>query len=114
MALQPDPLLRKYRLSLGVFVVGLILSGITAFPLLLEMRFVAARLDIVSSVPPSEYQGLRHWIAWVLQALETNHQRFPFLAYGTDWLAFGHLSIAVFFLRPFAKPLESDWVLRCG
>jgi len=29
-------------------------------------------------------------------------------------LAFGHLSIAVFFIRPLFKPLESDWVLQSG
>jgi hypothetical protein len=46
--------------------------------------------------------------------LEQVHRAFPFLAYGTDWLAFGHLCLAVFFVRPLFHPLESDWVLRCG
>ena len=107
-------LIVRYRISLGIFVLGLILSGLTAFPLLTELRLVAAALGIVN---PAEYQsltGLQHWIALVLFGLETVYARFPFLAYGTDWLAFGHLCIAVFFIRPFFKPLESDWVLKCG
>lgn len=107
------PLLR-YRFTLGFFVVGLILSGLTAFPLLTEMRLLASWLGITN---PADYQnltGLQHWIAYVLFALEQTDARFPFLAYGTDWLAFGHLSIAVFFIRPLFKPLESDWVLKCG
>ena len=56
-------LIVRYRISLGIFVLGLILSGLTAFPLLTELRLVAAALGIVN---PAEYQsltGLQHWIA---------------------------------------------------
>lgn len=109
-----QPLLRRYRLVLGSFIIGLILSGITAFPLLTELRLLAAWLGIVNPADYTSLTGLQHWIAYVLYGLEETHARFPFLAYGTDWLAFGHLCIAVFFIRPLWKPLESDWVLRCG
>jgi len=104
----------RYRLSLGVFIVGLILSGLTAFPLLTELRLVASVLGIANPADYAQLTGLQHWIARVLFALEQNARDFPFLAYGTDWLAFGHLCIAVFFIRPWFKPLESDWVLKCG
>ncbi len=104
----------RYRLILAFFVVGLILSGLTAFPLVTELRLLASWLGITHAADYPDLTGLQHWIAFVLFALEENNTRFPFLAYGTDWLAFGHLAIAVFFIRPFFKPLESDWVLRCG
>ena len=107
-------LLYRYRLSLGCFILGLISSGLTAFPLLTELRVLASWLGIAH---PENYQtltGLQHWIGFVLRGLETTSEKFPFLAYGTDWLAFGHLCLAVFFVRPIFKPLESDWVLRCG
>jgi len=107
-------LLLRYRLALGFFVCGLILSGLTAFPLLTELRILASWLGIDAPERYAEYQGLRHWIAYVLFGLEQTNAQFPFVAYGTDWLAFGHLAIAVFFIRPFFKPLESDWVLQCG
>lgn len=109
-----DTLLRRYRLSLAAFIVGLILSGITAFPLLTELRLLASWLGIANPAEYAQLTGLHHWIARVLFALEQNQRDFPFLAYGTDWLAFGHLCIAVFFIRPLFKPLESDWVLKCG
>lgn len=108
-----NPLLR-YRLVLGFFIVGLILSGLTAFPLLSELRLLASWLGITNAADYQNLTGLSHWIAYVLFALEESNTRFPFLAYGTDWLAFGHLSIAIFFVRPLFKPLESDWVLKCG
>lgn len=107
-------LLFRYRLSLGLFIVGLILSGVTAFPLLTELRLLASWLGIANPADYAQLSGLQHWIARVLFALEYNHTHFSFLAYGTDWLAFGHLCIAVFFIRPLFKPLESDWVLKCG
>ncbi len=100
----------RYRLTLGLFLVGLILSGLTAFPLLSELRLLASWLGMITNA--SDYQnltGLQHWIAYVLYGLEQTHAKFPFVAYGTDWLAFGHLCLAVFFVRPILKPLESDW-----
>lgn len=109
-----QPLLFRYRLCLGLFIIGLTLSGITAFPLLTEMRLLASWLGITNAADYQNLTGLQHWIAYVLFGLEETNARFPFLAYGTDWLAFGHLCIAVFFIRPLFKPLESDWVLKCG
>lgn len=111
--MNPNQLFR-YRLSLGLFIVGLILSGITAFPLLTELRLLASWLGIANAADYAQLTGLQHWIARVLFALEYIMVHFPFLAYGTDWLAFGHLCIAVFFIRPLLKPLDSDWVLKCG
>ena len=107
-------LLLRYRLVLGFFVIGLILSGLTAFPLLTELRLLASWLGITNPADYANLTGLQHWIAHVLFGLEQTAAHFPFLAYGTDWLAFGHLCIAVFFIRPLFRPLESDWVLQCG
>ena len=60
------------------------------------------------------YTGLAHWIAYVQLGLEETYARFPFFGYGTDWLAFGHLASAAFFIRPLFKPLDSDWVIKTG
>jgi hypothetical protein len=107
-------LLARYRLALGLFFIGLIVSGVTAFPLLVELRLLASWLGIDAPEHYAQDHGLRHWIGYVLTGLEHAHAHYPFLAYGTDWLAFGHLAIAVFFVRPFFRPRESDWVLQRG
>lgn len=109
-----ERLLRKYRLSLGIFVFGLIVSGLTAFPLQWELQVLGSLLGIESPERFSDYEGLRRWIAFVQYGLTRTYAQFPFLGYGTDWLAFGHLAIAIFFVRPMQRPLESDWVLKCG
>jgi len=39
---------------------------------------------------------------------------YPFLAYGTDWLAFGHFVIAVAFIGPLRDPVKNIWVIEFG
>jgi hypothetical protein len=90
----------RYRISLGIFIFGLAISGLTAFPLLHELRMLASLLNITDPEKYAQITGLRHWIGYVLSGLEQLHTKFPFLAYGTDWLAFAHLAIAIFFVRP--------------
>lgn len=111
---MPPALLSRYRWSLGLFITGLVLSGVTAFPLLTELRLIASWLGITDPHLWANYPGLLGWIAYVLRGLEVTYAKYPFFGYGTDWLAFGHLCIALFFVRPWLKPLDSDWVLKCG
>ena len=43
-----------------------------------------------------------------------SHEKYPFIAYGTDWLAFGHLMIALFFILPWRDPVRYEGVLWVG
>jgi len=36
------------------------------------------------------------------------------VAYGTDWLAFAHLVIALLFVGPFRDPVRNVWVIQFG
>lgn len=40
--------------------------------------------------------------------------KYPFLAYGTDWLAFGHLVIAAAFWGPLKDPVRNRFIVRWG
>jgi hypothetical protein len=111
----PDgPILRRYRFVLGAFIVGLILSGVTAFPLLRELELLAQILGIPADAAPSALSGLPFWIATVREGLRAMHTTYPWLAYGTDWLAFGHITIALFFIGPWRAPVANAWVLKIG
>jgi hypothetical protein len=103
--------LRRIRLVLSLFIAGLVLSGITAFPLEWELGLLARWLDADLAAPEG---SLRWWIARVHDALTQTGARYSFLAYGTDWLAFGHLIIALFFIGPWRDPVANAWVLRVG
>jgi hypothetical protein len=103
-------LLRSVRIWLSLFITGLILSGITAFPLEQETRWLASFLDAYPILPDS----ITLWVARVHAALLDTGLHYPFLAYGTDWLAFAHLVLAIAFLGPLRDPVRNKWVLQFG
>ncbi len=107
-------LLLRYRVALFLFLSGLVFSGLTAFPLLTEIRLLSSWMGIDDPARYQELTGLAHWIAFVQLGLEQTYAKYPFFGYGTDWLAFGHLASAAFFVRPFFHPKDCDWVLKTG
>ena len=102
--------LRSIRLWLSIFIAGLILSGITAFPLEHETAWLAAFLAAHPILP----RGIFVWIDRVHEALYQDSIHAPFLAYGTDWLAFAHLTLSVVFLGPLVNPVRNKWVMQFG
>src|SRR5262245_29831529 len=104
----------RIRFLLAVFVLGLVLSGLTAFPLGAELRILCSLVGVDPAVSVSTYTGLQHWIAFVAEGLRETYAKYPFFAYGTDWLAFAHLVIAVAFIGPFLDPVRNVWVVTFG
>lgn len=100
------------RLWLGVFLAGLVLSGLTAFPLEAELRWVSGILH--GSPAPDLLPDVVAWVDRVRDALTSTGAQYPFLAYGTDWLAFAHLMIAIAFIGPLVDPVRNLWVIRFG
>jgi hypothetical protein len=110
---QPDSL-RRIRFWLILFIVGLFLSGVTAFPLQTELGWFNSFLHIDSLRPLAQSTGPLPWIERGHQALSDTNARDPFLAYGTDWLAFAHLVIAVAFIGPYIDPVRNKWIITFG
>ncbi|MFE6734247.1 hypothetical protein [Microbacterium sp. NPDC057650] len=93
-------------------IVGLVVSGVTAFPLREELALAS---DALHRMPAAAwFPDAVSWVDRVAVALETNADRFPFIAYGTDWLAFAHLVIAVAFIGPLRDPVRNVWVIQWG
>jgi len=101
-------LVRRFRAVMVFFIVGLVVSGVTAFPLLTELRWLAAL------IPPGSLWRVGDWIARVHGGLETTYAAYPWIAYGTDWLAFAHIVIAFFFVGPLVDPKGARPVLLAG
>ena len=104
----------KIRWLLALFIFGLVMSELTAFPLETELEILSSMLGIDPAVPPSNYSGLQHWISLVAAGIHETYAKYPFMAYGTDWLAFAHLVIAVVFIGPFRDPVRNSWVITFG
>jgi hypothetical protein len=99
-------MLFRYRLALGIFILGLVVSGISALPLQWELsildRWVGSNTEI------------GRFISHVRSGIAQTYARFPFFGYATDWLAFGHFVIAGFFVLPFIEPAKYRTILKVG
>jgi len=58
--------------------------------------------------------GLREWIFAVRDGITATNAKYPFIGYGTDWLAFGHFVIAIAFVGPLRDPTKNIWVVEFG
>ena len=105
--------IRKIRIWLALFIAGLVLSGLTAFPLQRETALLNRAFG-VASAPSAGEPALHLWLRRVHEGIEHTNRDYPFMAYGTDWLAFAHLIIAVVFLGPLVDPVRNKWVLVFG
>lgn len=103
--------LRRIRILLGVFTVGLALSGATAIPLETELAWL---IRLAGIAPPAEPSGFAAWLHKVRDGLVQTNATYPFIAYGTDWLAFAHFVIAVAFVGPWRDPVRNVWVVEFG
>jgi hypothetical protein len=95
-------------------MIGLALSGITAFPLPQEVTLLAQWMGAREGASHTEYSGLLAWIVQVRNGIQATDANYPFLFYGTDWLAFAHLVIALLFIGPFRDPVRNVWIVQWG
>lgn len=96
--------LKKIRLLIIFFIIALILSGVTAFPVETELRWL---LNHPALVPAFAEQ----WLKDVYAALVETNVKYPMLAYGFDWLAFAHIVIAMAFIGPLIDPVKNKWII---
>lgn len=103
------PPIRKFRISLALFIIGLVLSGVSALPL--------------ETLTGEAHEFLQQWrtcedsstmIDKVHYGLVDTYAKYPWFGYGTDWLGFGHFVIAFFFIGPYRRPETARENLRCG
>jgi hypothetical protein len=104
--------LRKIRWALAFFIAGLMLSGATAFPLQLELNWLVEMRGLNGDNNPNN--AFDQWLLTVRNGLSDTYTRYPWIGYGTDWLAFAHLIIALFFIGPFIDPVKNIWVVYAG
>jgi hypothetical protein len=100
-------LLNRIRVIIIFFIVALMVSGITAFPLETELHWL---LGYRNHMPT----GLAVFFTNVYEALHYTNLHYPMLAYGYDWLAFAHIVIALFFIGPLKDPIKNIWVIEWG
>lgn len=104
----------RIRAWTWVMIVGLVLSGVAALPLQTELDLVARWLGAEQLAPEQATSGFVKWILLVRDALRATNAKHPFLAYGTDWLAFAHIVIAIAFVGALRHPVRNAWLFTFG
>ncbi|MFW6162118.1 MAG: hypothetical protein ACODAJ_05070, partial [Planctomycetota bacterium] len=107
-------LLRRIRVVMGLFVLALVLSGLTAFPLDWELNLACRLLGVGEEATADQYSGYLAWLVEVRNGVRDMYSEYPWIAYGTDWLAFAHLILGVLFLGAARDPVRNLWVIHFG
>lgn len=106
--MTPKPiLLKSIRRWMIFFMIALVLSGLTAFPIESELAWVC-------SWWPENESAFYHWISKNYNAISKTNELYPSLAYGYDWLAFAHIVIAIAFIGAFKDPVRNIWIIQFG
>ena len=106
MNIDEETRLRKsIRRFILFFILIIVISGITVFPMEAELAFIH---NHITSFPAF----LRNWLSQAYFAVKSTNVQYPFLAYGTDWLAFAHLVIAMILIGPLRDPVKNIWIIQ--
>lgn len=100
-------LINRIRNWIILFIIFLILSGVTAFPIETELGFLSSHSSGFPHV-------IRNWLQTIFNAVQITNDQFPYLSYGTDWLAFAHIVIATIFIGPLKDPVKNIWCIQFG
>lgn len=96
--------LTQIRRMVMLFIILLVLSGITAFPLITEVKFMMAHLDA--------FPAFFH--PWITRVYESVMSTPDVVLYGTDWLAFAHIIISLFFVGVYIDPVRNKFTVDIG
>lgn len=99
-------LLTRIRYMVIFFIVALVLSGVTAFPVYSELKWM------IGSGLIENNSMLGAWLFKVWYGVQEMMEKHEFLFYGYDWLAFAHLVIAMAFIGPYRDPVKNIWVIE--
>ena len=102
-------LMLQIRRLIILFMIGLVVSGLTVFPIEWQLSLAHGWIQ--------HWQWdnvLARWIELSYSGIHETNASYPFMSYGTDWLGFAHLIIAIAFIGPLRDPLRNRWVIEFG
>ena len=96
--------IKKIRRVVLVFIVLLVLSGVTAFPLVTEVNWMITHLNYFPT----------YFHSWIYTVYDSVINTPSIVLYGTDWLAFAHIIIALFFIGVYQDPVRNKFTIQVG
>lgn len=105
--------LLKIRIWLGMFILGLVISGLTVFPIksamVVLLEWFGAGTEIEKLFPE-----VSQMMMYVHEGVTLTLEQYPFIFYGTDWLGFAHVLLGLLFIGPLKDPIKNIWVIEFG
>lgn len=105
---------RRIRALTWLFIIGLVVSGVTAIPLNWELDLLANWFGLEGRTSANATSEPGRWLLTAREALQDVNAKHPLLFYGTDWLAFGHFVIALAFVGALRDPVRNEWLFTFG
>jgi hypothetical protein len=109
-----DRLRARIRAWTLFFIIGLLISGATAVPIQSEVALGEALLGEDFAAGGRMPAQVAAWLRTVRDAVETTATHAPLMFYGTDWLAFGHVVVALAFIGALRDPVRNRWLYQFG
>lgn len=95
---------------LGIVVFGLLVSGVTVWPAVSELKLAVGLIW-----GDGEPSGVLHgFVLKAIEGVESVEAEYPFMLYAHDWLAFAHIVLAILFAGVIRDPARNVWVVQCG
>ncbi len=105
---------RRLRRWTWIFLFGLVLSGVTAIPIQTQFDLAARWFGADFSAGGLLPEFVSTWLAKAYAGVTKTTAQAPFVWYGTDWLAFGHIAIGLAFIGALRDPVRNRWLYDFG
>ncbi len=102
--------LKRAKWMLGMVVFGLVVSGVTVWPAIPELK-TAVRIVWGDGEPAGALHG---FILRTIEGIQSVEANYPFMLYAHDWLAFAHIALAILFAGAISDPVRNVWIVQCG
>jgi hypothetical protein len=109
-----DRLRARIRAWTLFFMAGLVISGATAVPIQSEVQLGEKLLGQDFAAGGRTPAPVAAWLRTVRDGVDTTAAHAPFMFYGTDWLAFGHVVVAIAFIGALRDPIRNRWLYQFG
>lgn len=111
MKTEHDLLAKQIKVWTILFMVGIVLSGVTAFPIDTEIKLFDAYF--LNSLWLQNYlPSIYSFLLLVSKGVHETAENYPFIFYGTDWLAFAHIIIGSAFIGVLRDPVRNIWIVE--
>jgi hypothetical protein len=101
----------RIRFLLIFFICALTASGLTAIPAQWETE-ILKQLFGTGTWLSNFLPEISFWVDRIYEGVQNSYGQYPFLAYANDWLAFGHVAIAIALVGPLRDPVKNIWVVE--